>query len=113
MIYTAINKMGFHESSVIAFTFFNGDASLCIKDVMEADKSCSIEIHAPSSRLLIDDEVVENFVIPKADGEILSLKVSEKKLALLVEWHFYPGSKTITQEYIILANLITLRRINT
>ena len=106
MVNSGISQISFHECSVDALSLSNGRFSLKISDVKKGNEVCSIVISASSCALIIDGVTINCFTPPQADGEILSLKFTDNKVDCLNEWHFFPGSKTLTQEFIIISNHI-------
>lgn len=90
----------FHESTVTNFSFDDGSFLIELEDVSFDKTKVKVTVEVESvSRILIDSELVDIVTMSAGDGEVLSLKLGESRLDVLIEWNDFSRGKSITHSY--------------
>ena len=97
-----MNILSFHESTVTKFLTEQNNFVIGLEDVSTDCSSDKVEIVVEGcSKILVDSvpAVDSSLRMPCADGEVLTLELSEEKVFVLVEWNDFSSGTSFTQSY--------------
>src|SRR5689334_12204321 len=96
----SIQKMGFHESSLIASSHVKRTIILELEGVHVADDTRSVSIRLEDVKAVLRDGVeADQFAPEYEDGEILTLEYSHNSLFVIVEFTDFKSHANHTHSY--------------
>jgi hypothetical protein len=95
-----MNKMIFHEATVVGFCRHDAVFELELEDVLvEQKKSRVLLMVQPVLGVTIDGEPSNDLLMEADDGEILTLELSDDFLSMVIEWNDFSHKKSVTKSY--------------
>lgn len=101
--------LGFHESTIVQFETHGADLELILDDVVVNGKKSTVSLKVTSIAYAAIDGVQSDLLAMEAeDGEVLTLDISDSCLWLMVEWNDFCSRKSITREYKVCGNSVSV-----
>lgn len=95
----SVPRIGFHESSVVGVRREGGTLTLELEGVHLGDDLRTASIRLTGVQTIIRDGTAVDDLGSGADGEVLTLKHTQRTLHLIVEWTDFKKHQSVTHSY--------------
>ena len=102
----------FHESTVVEFTSYPTFIRLCLEDIHAGEQIKNAELLFEGvKKLEVDDKPAVLPLMAAPDGEILTLKMNDNTIELLIEWNNFECHDQFVKYYFIECENIVIKLI--